>query len=380
MVNIPNRAVILSVAVISLALLHKISYYYLKRISIVDLFVGSYCVLILFGLGENFSIQEISGPFRMVLCFYGVAYFLRWGGSILSVAHVAVAGIGVGLVWLLFISPSSFVGGRLAYVGTANTSARDLLGMFGILYFIITNRRIFSATLRRIARLEIAAILILMLLTGSRQGIILGIGAIWLGARIFKNEINLRVLFRRSLQVISGIVMLFAGLYILYVTTDLEVINRTFKVSLGGNLDRFVRYVIYYEYLVENFGNMLIGGVDIGEMFQQDGEAMRVAGEKIAAPHNAFLEVGLARGLIPLAFYALLHFLIIFKVVRVHNTFPASKTSSIAVSIILSSFAIAMFTNYFTQVSSCLAYLFYSISGLYINFERDFQIGRETIQ
>lgn len=369
--NIPNRAVVLLVTLISLASIHKLLFYYTRRLSQLDLLVGAYCGLVLLEVGTNFSVEQVSGPFRMVLCFYGAAYFLRRGGSILPAAHVAVVGFGVALMWLFVTLPSNYGGGRLAYIGTPNTSARDLLGMFSILYLIVINRGIFGETLRWIARLEIAAVLVLMLLTGSRQGIILGVGVVWLGTKLFKEGVNLRVLFRRSFKVLGGILILGVGLYVLYLTTELGFIRRMFKVSLEGNLDRVVRYLVYYEYLTENFNSMLIGGVDIGEMFQRDGEAMRVAGQKIAAPHNAFLEVGLVRGLIPLAFYAIFHFILILKVTRTHNRFTGSRTSGAAVSLILSAFLIGMVTNYFTQASSCLSYLFYSISGFYTNIERD---------
>jgi O-antigen ligase len=115
----------------------------------------------------------------------------------------------------------------------------------------------------------------------------------------------------------------------------------------------------------------MIGGVNLEEMFQRDGQAVRVTGEKIAAPHNAFLEVGLTRGIIPLIFYAAFHVLLIVKMFKIHNAIGGSKTSSAALSIVISAFLIGMIANYFTQVSTCLSYLFYSILGLYINFERD---------
>jgi hypothetical protein len=346
-------------------------FYYAKKITLIDVLLVAYCGLVLIDVGTDFSIQEISGPSRMVLCFYGAAYFLRRGGSLLSAAHVAVVGIGLAQVWLFATLPAAFTGGRLAYVGTANTSARDLLAMFSILYLIVINRGVFSATLRRIARLQIVATLVLMLLTGSRQGIILGIGGVWIGAKLIKDGVDLWVVFRRSLQVLGGLAVLFTGLYVVYLATNIESVGRLFDLSIKGNLDRVVRYVIYYEFLVENSSEMLMGGVDIGEMFSEAGEVQRVAGVKVGAPHNSFLGVGLERGLIPLFFYASFHILTMIRVIDIHNRFSGSKTSGALVSIIFSAFIIGMFTNYFTQVSSCLAYIFYSASGLYINFGRD---------
>jgi hypothetical protein len=259
----------------------------------------------------------------------------------------------------------------MAYIGTANTSARDLLGMFSILYLIVINKRVFGATLRRVARLEIGAIIALVLLTGSRQGIILGIAVIWLGTKAFRGGVDLGILLRRVFQILGGVVLLGGGLYVLYVTTGAGIIGRMFELSLEENMGRIVRYAVYYKYITENYGDLMIGGVNLEEMFQQDGEAARVAGEKIAAPHNAFLEVGLTRGIIPLIFYATFHVLVIVKMFRIHNAIGGSKTSSAALSIVVSAFLIGMIANYFTQVSTCLSYLFYSIAGLYINFERD---------
>lgn len=372
--NTPNRVVVLVVALIIGASIHESILYYTKRLKFIDLLIATYGGLVLFEVGVDFSVGQVSGPFRMLLCLYGVAFLLRWGGSIPDTARIAVAGIGVALIWLFVTLPSTIGQGRLAYTGTANTSARDLLGMFGILYLIVINRRILSGTLRRIASLGIVAVLVLMLLTGSRQGIVLGIAVIWLGKRVFEGGVSLRVLFRRTFQVLGGIVLFTTGLYVMYVTTELAIIGRIFELSLGENMSRVVRYTVYYEYLIQNYSDLLIGGVDLSEIFHRGGEPIRIAGEKLGAPHNAFLEVGLTRGIIPMAFYIFIHVILILNMFHIHNKIGGHKTSSVALSIALSAFMIGMVTNYFTQVSTCLSYLFYSISGLYLNMSRDLGI------
>lgn len=369
--NIPNRVAVLVVTLIGLGLLHRMLFYYGRNIQLLDVIAATYAGLVLIEIGPNFTLGQISGPFRMLLCFYGVAYLLRRGGSIPRVATLAVVGIGGALVWLFILLPSTFADGRVAYIGTANTSARDLLAMFSVLYLIVINKRMFGATLRRVAGVEIVAIIALMLLTGSRQGIILGIAVIWLGTKAFRGGVDLRILLRRVFQILGGSVLLAGGLYALYVTTGAGIIGRMFELSLEGNMDRIVRYTIYYKYLTVNYNDLMIGGVNLEEMFQRDGQAVRVTGEKIAAPHNAFLEVGLTRGIIPLIFYAAFHVLLIVKIFKIHNAIGGPKTSSAALSIVISAFLIGMIANYFTQVSTCLSYLFYSILGLYINFERD---------
>jgi len=368
-----NRAAILLVLLIGLLGSYKYTYYYVNNIKIEDVILTAYVIFVLISMNGIVDVEAISGLVRMIACYYIVAYIMRKGGYINVISYLFIIFVGFFLLWLLVNLPALFDGnGRLAYTGTANTTARDLVALFSILYVVTINRRMFSPGVRSVAKLECAAILLFLIPTGSRQGLILGILYIILAKKLFTGFVDMADMLKRLLQFTAAGSILLAVLSVLIGLFGEDMFGRFAFLSIEENMDRVLRYEVYWKYINHNIGALMLDGVNIETLFGE--EMVRVRGVKIGAPHNMFLEVGLRHGIMAVTTYGLWHVFLFRRMFKVHNAIGGLKTSAAALAIASSAFIIGLVTNYFTQVSVPLGYLFYMIAGIYTNIARDLNI------
>ena len=364
-----NRLSVVLTAVLCLPKVFEAAAYHWRRLRKVDVALLGYVVLHLIGTVGGIGIEDVSNLVRLLLCFYLVAYVLRRSRGVIRMSKAVVVGVAVYQLWLLLMLPALMQAGRLAYAagGHANILARDLVALFILLVIITQMKEVFGRQLRRIAMIELVGIVLFLFLTGSRQGLILGVFASLAFRDLARGRIDLWRTVKRLVSAVAVALVGFAVLIVIVQYAGGEQSSRFLSLPFDENAERLVRYQVYGLYAYNNFGTLLFEGVNIAELF---GDVERYEGVKLGAPHNMFLNVAVERGIAASVAYGVVHFFLIREVIPVHNASDGTW-SSLFVAALGSIFLIAQVSNFMPQVSDPLAYFYYAVAGMYVNAVRD---------